>query len=101
MGNTHKLDSQDFSSMNDVLEKKIMCYYEVKTVSLTSISKKGFCIDTRKMIARHLTHVKLAVGKNVKNATIEEILNNNLRHIHAMYQFLTRDEMTHIVKEHQ
>ena len=51
------------------------------------------------MIARHLTHLKHAVGKSVENGTIVVTQNNNLRLTHEMHQCLTRDEMIHIAKE--
>ena len=51
------------------------------------------------MIARHLTHEKHVVGKSVENVTIENMLNNNLRHTHEMHQSLMKDKIIHIMKE--
>ena len=82
-----------------MLEKVLSDYYEHKIVSMTSINKKDFHNDIREMIVRCLTHVKHVVGKSVENETIEDMPNNNLRHIHEMHQSLTRDKIIHITKE--
>ena len=96
--NTNKLDSQDYSSLNDVLEKVLSSQHEDKTVSLMSINEKELRIDIREMIARCFTHAKHVMGKSVENATIEDMPNINLKHIHEMHQSLKRDKIICIVK---
>ena len=82
-----------------MFEKVLNNCYEDKTVSLKSINKKDFCVGVHKMIARYLAHLKHVVGKSIENETIEDMPNNNLRHIHEMNQSLTRDKIIHIMEE--